>query len=186
MWDDSLKTGALVDPGEEPEKIVDAIEKCNVNIDKIFLTHGHHDHCSGIAKLLNSIGEVPVYMNSNDYRLFEGVVAEGKTYGINIPVNFVKDNDAVDVGSREGRVITTPGHTPGSCCYLFGTFLFSGDTLFKGSIGRTDIDGGDSEAIIASIRNKLFSLPYATTVLSGHGPVTTLAEEMANNPYVGL
>ena len=93
-------------------------------------------------------------------------------------------------------MITTPGHTRGCVCYQFGSFLFSGDTLFKGSIGRTDLDGGElemalsvmdsSKAIVDSIQKKLVSLPYATTVLCGHGPITTLADEMSKNPYVAL
>ncbi|OAO13209.1 beta-lactamase [Blastocystis sp. ATCC 50177/Nand II] len=186
MWDDILRQGVLIDPGEEPSKIIEALLKCQVDVDKILLTHGHHDHCSGIAKLENEIGEIPVYMNQADAPLFRGVLDEAKTLGLHIPVNYVKDNDTVVCGSRTGNVITTPGHTPGCVCYRFGSFLFAGDTLFKGSIGRTDLEGGESKAIIDSIQKKLFSLPYATTVLSGHGPITTLADEMANNPYVAM
>ena len=184
MWDDRVKMGALIDPGEEPKKIIEALEKCEVNVDRIFLTHGHHDHCSGIAQLFNEIGEIPVYMHKADYPLLSAVEKEAKELGLKIPFNFLKDKQAIEVGTRVGHVIFTPGHTPGCVCYSFGSFLFSGDTLFKGSIGRTDLEGGDSEAIVNSIQKRLFTLPYNTTVLCGHGPITSLGEEMNSNPYV--
>ena len=99
-------------------------------------------------------------------------------------MNFVKDNDAVDVGSREGRVITTPGHTPGSCCYLFGTFLFSGDTLFHASIGRTDLPTGRTGQLVRSVREKLFVLPDDTKVYPGHMDETTIEYEKKYNPFI--
>lgn len=185
VWDSDQNTGVLIDPGEEDQKIKDAIETNSINVDKILLTHGHHDHCSCIPQLLNAMGEIPVYMHENDMHMLKKQEKEMSELGLKMILRGVRDGDRIRVGSRIGEAIHTPGHTRGSMCYKFGSFLFSGDTLFQGSIGRTDLPGGDSRAIIDSIKKKLFCYNPQVRVLCGHGGVTTLGEEMRDNPFVG-
>ncbi|MCQ2158876.1 MAG: MBL fold metallo-hydrolase [Bacteroidales bacterium] len=139
----------------------------------VLLTHGHADHTAGIRFLLGRFPELPVYMSSEDRFLFDGASFNDASRLTEIPA-----------GPDSFRVITTPGHTPGSVCYLLGGNLFSGDTLFAGTIGRTDLPGGDYDKLIVSVMDKLMGLDGAVRVLPGHGPSSTIGDERTHNPFL--
>ena len=156
----------------------------------ILLTHGHFDHCCGLQNLVDEY-QVPVLMHCDDVPF----VADSKThafmYGLKIPNvplpnSFIDEDDVVEIGDIKLKTIHTPGHTPGCVCFYTPGYLFSGDTLFNGSVGRTDLPGGSYDKIISNIQNKLFVLPDETVVYPGHGDITTIAEEKKSNPYARL
>lgn len=180
VWDDTKK-GAIIDPGGSMEKIVSHIEKNNIEITAILMTHGHFDHI-GCAKELSEKYGVSVTMNEKE----KIVVEDGWNHDC-MPFenpenyNFVKENDVVRVGNMNFEVLQTPGHTVGSVCYFFDNTLFSGDTLFLQTVGRWDFFTGSLEDIKNSVKNKLFLLPEDTKVYPGHGFSTSIGEEKINN-----
>ncbi len=184
---DEEKNGVLIDPGSDSKGILSAIEEYGINIKYILITHGHDDHygaLEGVNKVLN----VPVYITAEDERMIKNEGVElSKVLGFeNAPVNadyHLKDGDILKLGDKEIKVIATPGHTKGGVSFLVDNILFSGDTLFNGSIGRTDFPGGDYNEIMESVM-KLMELPGDTIVLSGHGPETNIDYENRNNYFV--
>lgn len=171
----------IIDPGNESERIVTKIEKLGATPEKILLTHAHFDHIGAINDLQAKYPSLPVFVGENDIAVL--------THRLNqllpdYPPITRPDNihPATDAGIT---IIATPGHTPGGVCYYFeeDQLLLSGDTLFAGSIGRTDLPGGDMATLMASLE-KLKLLPPATTVIPGHGPFTTIARELAGNPFL--
>ncbi|MCS7129143.1 MAG: MBL fold metallo-hydrolase, partial [Candidatus Caldarchaeum sp.] len=156
----------------------------------IYATHCHFDHVMAVEDLKQTL-DVPFYIHPADRDiLLKGKELTRSFLGIEVPDpakpdGYVEEGDAVEVGGERLKVIHTPGHSPGSVCYYTEGLLFSGDTLFQGSIGRTDAYGGDTDKIVDSIVNKLFQLPDSVEVLPGHGPSTNLGWEKRNNPFVG-
>lgn len=180
---DETKEAFIVDPGYEFKEIYDQIEKLDLNPKYIILTHGHGDHTGGIDLLKKTYPDIKLIASVKERKfLFNRDLSMGKG-GIKADIE-VKDGDELTVGDMKLKFISTPGHTPGGMCILLDNLLFSGDTLFRMSIGRTDLPGGNDEEIIKSITDKLLCLPDETVVLPGHMQETTIGIERRYNPFV--
>lgn len=191
---EETRQAVLIDPGDEVHEMLTAIEHHRLETRYILLTHAHLDHVSGVATARNAL-DVPVWLHKDDLFLYDGVVQQGMMFGIEVdkqpkPDRFYENGQILEFGYYEVAVHHTPGHCPGGVCLAVKhrrspeTSLFVGDTLFAGSIGRTDLPGGDMDALMASIRGVLFSFPDETKVYSGHGPVTTIGREKVSNPFL--
>jgi hydroxyacylglutathione hydrolase len=185
------KEGIVVDPGGDPEKIISAIGRLGLRITYIINTHGHFDHIGGNLSLLEHTG-AKLLVHEKDIHLLAMASDIAARYGETSdnsppPDNFLQDGMIIPLGNYQIRVLHTPGHTPGGCClYIAGEgVLISGDTLFAEGVGRTDFPGGSHQALIESIRTRLFTLPENTRVYPGHGPSTTIGHEKRYNPYTG-
>jgi len=182
----------VIDPGLQVETVSDVISSEDLHVAHILLTHGHVDHVLGVPALKAQTGAT-VHMHPLDRFQLERNPTVIRQFGLD-PGAF--GSPAVDAELEEGKavawqdlyfdVIHTPGHTQGSVVFLLGARCFGGDTLFHRSVGRTDLPGGDWDSLVASIRGKLFELPPETIVYPGHGPLTTIGEEMRENPFVAL
>ncbi|MBU5439645.1 MBL fold metallo-hydrolase [Tissierella sp. MSJ-40] len=188
IYPEDKKEGIVLDPGGDVEDIIAAIDRNDLNIKYIILTHGHADHIGGVKGLKDKLG-VPVMIHEKDRELLidgdknlSSVMAMG-TVEIE-PDVLLKDGDKIEFGGLAAEVIHTPGHTPGGICLKIGDNLFTGDTLFAGSIGRTDFLGGSYEEIIKSIKEKLVIYPDNTQVYPGHGPSSTIKNEKSSNPFL--
>ncbi|MCI5643620.1 MAG: MBL fold metallo-hydrolase [Peptoniphilus sp.] len=184
---DENKSAFVVDPGGSSENIIEAIEKNDLKIKYILLTHGHFDHVGAVAQLVKKFN-APVYLNKNDKNFLENPrEVRESAFGLQIEASdvdvFVEDGDEIPFSDDTIKVIATPGHTIGSVCYLFKNYLFAGDTLFNGSIGRTDFPESDNSLMIESLK-KLRELDDEIYVLSGHGPESQMGYEKASNPYL--
>ncbi len=186
------KEGAVIDPGGFSEADTAAIAKViaslGLNIRHILNTHGHLDHIGGNLALKRATS-AQILVHKDDAPMLANKVLNGSAiFGLAIESPeadcLLADGDTVAVGKSEFRVLHTPGHTKGSVCFAAPGLVFSGDTLFAGGIGRTDLPGGSLEEELFSIRNKLFALPENTVVYSGHGPATSIGAEKQFNPYV--
>ena len=177
LWDEQTNEAAVIDPGAAGQKIADFLAAHGLTLRMILLTHAHYDHIGGL-KLLHELTGAPVYVSTAD-----STDPAGMTHGRLIFTNTYDDGDELTLGSIRIRVIATPGHTPGGVCLLAGGLLFSGDTLFAGSCGRTDFQGGDQSAMMASLR-KLGQLPGNPQVLPGHMESSTLDDERQYNPWM--
>ncbi|MDG1990691.1 MAG: MBL fold metallo-hydrolase [Dehalococcoidia bacterium] len=188
------KTGEAIciDPGDEPQKILELAKDMNVKIKYIVNSHAHVDHIMGVSGIFEKTGS-DFLLNKNDLLLLKnGWMDSAERLGIGIeqappdPTGFVNEGDKVSVSGLSLQVIETPGHTPGSVSYYCedAKILFSGDTLFKASIGRTDFPGGDYSQEMTSICNKLLQLPDETIVLPGHMEETSIKFEKEHNPFV--
>ncbi|GLC28624.1 MBL fold metallo-hydrolase [Clostridium omnivorum] len=186
MCDESTKETAVIDPGGDGEDIIKAVKAIEGKVKYILLTHGHMDH-TGAVGMLKEEFSVPVYIHKQDEQLIKnGAYMFGPLKFKGIEVEFdknVKENDIFELGESEIKCIETPGHTPGGVCYLVNDSLFTGDTLFLRSIGRTDLEGGNFETIIESIKSKLMVLNDDIKVYPGHGPQSTIKYERENNPF---
>jgi glyoxylase-like metal-dependent hydrolase (beta-lactamase superfamily II) len=190
IGDELSREAIVIDPGDEIGRIVDLIRKHDLTVKMIVITHAHIDHIGGAQKLRALTG-APVYMHEADRFLAEQLAVQAGWLGMETPENpgidvEAKEGDVLRAGSLAAEVLHTPGHTPGSIAlYLpLGNRLLAGDTLFAGSIGRTDLPGGDTPQILRSIRGKLFTLPEETVVIPGHGPNTSIGQEKRSNPFV--
>lgn len=184
---DENKDAFIVDPGASSENIIEAIEKNSLNIKYILLTHGHFDHVGAVASLAKKF-KAPVYLSKKDRKFLENPKeVRASSFGMEIEAAdvdvFVNDNDGIPFSDSIIKVIETPGHTLGSVCYLFNNYLFAGDTLFNGSIGRTDFPESDHSLMIESLK-KLKELDDEIYVLSGHGPESQMSYEKISNPYL--
>ena len=185
--------GVIVDPGDEVDELLGAVRDRDLEIRYILLTHAHVDHITGVAAAKSAL-DVPVYLHQDDLFLYEGVVQQGAMFGFKVqpqpPIDVFYDLTPLDFGDYEVAVHHTPGHCPGGVCLQIGrkgeagTDLFVGDTLFAGSIGRTDLPGGDYATLMRSITKVLFPLGDAANVHPGHGPDTTIQRERTTNPFV--
>jgi glyoxylase-like metal-dependent hydrolase (beta-lactamase superfamily II) len=189
------RQAVFIDPGDEVEQLLEAIRTRELVVTHLLLTHAHVDHVSGVAEAKRALG-APIYLHQDDLFLYQNAVRTGMMFGLTVeeppPVDRYYEGDGPIVfGDYEVRVLHTPGHCPGGVC-LAATkpgedgppHLFVGDTLFAGSIGRTDLPGGDYETLLRSITGVLFRFPDESKVYSGHGPETTIGRERAGNPFV--
>src|SRR5205809_5302613 len=185
--------GILIDPGDEVDELLGAVRDAELGVRYILLTHAHVDHVTGVAAAKSAL-DVAVYLHHDDLFLYERVVQQGAMFGFKVqpqpPVDVFYDLRPLYFGDYEVAVHHTPGHCPGGVCLQIGRKgepgldLFVGDTLFAGSIGRTDLPGGDYETLIASIRTVLFAFDDAAIVHPGHGPDTTIGHERRTNPFL--
>jgi glyoxylase-like metal-dependent hydrolase (beta-lactamase superfamily II) len=187
VWDDEFRACA-VDPGGEPERIADRVRKEGLTLEAILVTHGHFDHVEGVRGLAMATGAT-VYCSAQVKPVLTG--AEGcSATGFPVPgvddasVSVVGDGDALQVGSLEVEVISTPGHTPGDLTFHIGGHLFPGDLLFYRSVGRTDFPGGDFAVLLTSVNRLAAAYPPETRVHPGHMQATTLGAELAHNPFL--
>ena len=191
VFDDAAKIGAVVDPGGDVPVILDAVRQAGVKVEKILLTHGHIDHAGGAAELKEALGVAIEGPHEADLFLLETLPQSGARFGmlearVVTPDRWLKDGDEVTVGSLRFSVLTAPGHSPGSVVYFSAEnrFALMGDVLFQGSIGRTDLPGGDHQTLLRSIRDKVFPLGDDVVFLPGHGAASQIGEERRNNPFL--
>ena len=187
------REAAIIDPGDEVDELLAAVRDYEAEVKYILLTHAHVDHVTGVAAAKAAF-DVPIYLHRDDLFLYERAVDQGAMFGFRVqpppPVDVFYDLSPLAIGDLEVRVHHTPGHCPGGVCLQIGRKgeggkeLFVGDTLFAGSIGRTDLPGGDYAVLMRSITEVLFPLGDAAIVHPGHGPDTTIAHEKATNPFV--
>jgi len=178
---------AVIDPGAKGERIKYAIDGFEPVC--ILATHGHLDHVGQVGFIRNEFN-IPFFMNKKDEFLIDNDIFPGfaemiDAYPCPKPDKDLKENDIIEIGKKRLKVLETPGHTPGGVCFFDeeNKILISGDTLFKGSVGRTDLPGGNMEQLLKSLK-KLVKLPDDTIVYPGHGPTTTIGEEKKTNPYI--
>jgi glyoxylase-like metal-dependent hydrolase (beta-lactamase superfamily II) len=189
IGDDVSHEAIVIDPGDDIEDVLAVVRKHKLQVKQIVITHAHIDHVGGAMKLRAATG-APVLLNQNDYELLKMLDVQAAWIGMAPPDKVEIDQsvgqaDTVKVGSLVADVIHTPGHTEGSVCLYFPVEnkLIAGDTLFAGSIGRTDLPGGSMQKILRSLHDKVLALPDETIVVPGHGPLTTIGEERENNPF---
>ncbi len=191
---EDTREGVVIDPGDEVDDLLSAAAQHRLKIVDILLTHAHLDHVTGVGRAKKALG-VPVWLHKADNQLYERVVQQGAMFGIRVepqpPIDrFYEGEGPLRFGKYQVRVLHTPGHCPGGVCLAISrdgdktATLFVGDTLFAGSIGRTDLPGGNTETLLKSIRTVLFAFPDDTVVWSGHGEQTTIGREKRSNPFL--
>lgn len=190
IWDDKTKAGIIIDPAAPDPKLLTAIDKQNIELKYIINTHGHADHIGGNQLIKEKTGAV-LAIHAADNEMLKNPQSNLSSlidFDLVSPAAdlLLEDKQTLKFGEQEIKVMHTPGHTRGSISLLISDYLFSGDTLFAGSMGRTDLPGGNHQQIISSIKNKIFKLPEDVTVLPGHGEKTSVAKEKLENPYVGI
>jgi len=179
---------AIIDPGEEAGRVLHEVAAAGAHPTAIWITHAHLDHVMGVARVRAETG-APVYLHPADRDLYDHVVQQGLAFGIPVdppppPDGELVAGETVRVGTVAFTVRHAPGHSPGSVCLVGEGVVFTGDVLFAGSIGRTDLPGGDFETLLRSIERELLTLPDSTIVYSGHGPETTVGQERRANPFL--
>jgi glyoxylase-like metal-dependent hydrolase (beta-lactamase superfamily II) len=191
---DETREGVLVDPGDEVGELLEIVSRERLDIKYILLTHAHMDHISGVGRAKEALG-APIGLHRDDHFLYRAAVQQGLAFGFHLdpppPVDFFYEGRGpYGFGRYEALVHHTPGHCPGGVCLQIGRagepgrLLLVGDTLFAGSIGRTDLPGGDLDTLLRSIRTVLFAFGDDAQVFPGHGPATTIGRERATNPFL--
>ncbi len=192
LGDESSREAIVVDPGADIPRILNTLAADQLTVKQIVITHAHFDHIAGALQLQQITG-APILYNQLDLPLVAIMDQQAAWVGLSMPTpevlppdHSLEDGDKVEVRGITGTTILTPGHTPGSICLHIPAenLLIAGDTLFAGGIGRTDFPGGSHAQLLNSIRTRLLPLPAETTVLPGHGPATTLADERETNPFL--
>jgi hydroxyacylglutathione hydrolase len=183
-------SAVVIDPGDEANRILIALAEAKLTVKHIINTHGHFDHV-GANKRMKAATGAPILIHALDAPMLNMLARSAAAWGMLAedspsPDRLIEEGDIIDVGSIRFQVIHTPGHTPGGVSLLADGCLFVGDTLFAGSVGRTDFPGGDFDVLKASIQKKLFALEDDVKVFTGHGPETTIGEEKRHNPFVGV
>ncbi len=188
--DETTREAIVIDPGDDIGRIQSVLAKHGLTVKAIVITHAHIDHIGGAQKLKAATG-APVYMNANDQPLYDHLDVQAQWLGMDTPPRTeidvsARDGDALDLAGTAFHILHTPGHTQGSLCLWIPSEgkLIAGDTLFRDSIGRTDLPGGDGRQILRSIQDKLLKLPEETVVIPGHGINTTIGREKEMNPFV--
>lgn len=185
---ESSREGVVVDPGDDTDRILEAVSRHGLKVVAVINTHGHFDHTGGNQRIVTETGagllihelDVPMLARAVDTAAMFGLTAENSPP----PSRFLTEGEFVAFGEYRLRVLHTPGHTLGGCSLHLEGMVFTGDTLFADSVGRTDFPGGSSVALGKSIREKLLILPDDTIVYPGHGPSTTIGRERSHNPYL--
>jgi glyoxylase-like metal-dependent hydrolase (beta-lactamase superfamily II) len=181
---------AVIDPGDEADKILQLVADLDLNVKTIINTHGHFDHVSA-NKGIHTATNAPILIHALDAPMLEQISASAANWGLSAedsppPDRTINDGDTISFGQITLKVMHTPGHTPGGVSLFTDGHVFVGDTLFAGSIGRTDFPGGDFATLKSSIQDKLFALGDDVRVYTGHGPETTIGHEKQHNPFVGV
>jgi hydroxyacylglutathione hydrolase len=189
--DETMHT-AVVDPADNGRGLAATIRETGLELTHILLTHAHFDHVGGLAQLKEEYPAVPIYIHPDAEQMLSIAPMQAAMFGLRLPNDMpqpdkmLAEGDVIQLGNLKLDVLYTPGHAPGHISFYNAEHhvLFSGDTLFQGSIGRTDLPGGDMKLLLQMIEEKLLVLPEETQVLSGHGPVTTVGQEKALNPFL--
>ncbi|MFK7819435.1 MAG: MBL fold metallo-hydrolase [Planctomycetaceae bacterium] len=207
LIDDTTNQSVLLDAGGESQYLLDAVKESGTELQSLVLTHSHIDHCGGVAGFLRGFdGELPLFGHQIESDMRAGVGSrQAVLFGLGgggyedcpEPTQYLEDGDELQVGSFTATALFTPGHSPGHLAFYFenvdwnldgregsGPLLIAGDAIFNGSIGRTDLPGGNHAQLIESIKTKLLTLPDETLVLCGHGPETQIGHERATNPFL--
>jgi len=190
IGDEGTREAMVIDPGDDIEDVLALVRKHSLQVKQIVITHAHIDHVGGAMKLRAATG-APILLNQNDYALLKMLDAQAAWIGVPAPGKVEIDHsvgsgETVTVGSHSASILQTPGHTEGSICLYFAADkkLIAGDTLFAGSIGRTDLPGGSMQKILRSLHDTVLALPNETVVVPGHGALTTIGEERESNPFL--
>jgi hydroxyacylglutathione hydrolase len=190
IGDEISREAMVIDPGDQIDEILALVRRHNLQVKQIVITHAHIDHVGGAMKLRAATG-APILLNQNDYALLKMLDMQAMWMGVASPGKVeidrsISSGETVRAGSLQASVLHTPGHTEGSICLYFPAEkkLIAGDTLFAGSIGRTDLPGGSMQSILRSLHQTVLALPDETVVIPGHGPLTTIGEERTSNPFL--
>jgi hydroxyacylglutathione hydrolase len=190
IGDETTREAMVIDPGDEIEDILARVRKHNLQVQQIVITHAHIDHVGGAMKLRSATG-APILLNQNDYALLKMLDVQAAWIGVPAPGiieidRSVTAGESVWAGSHTAQILHTPGHTEGSICLYFEAEnkVIAGDTLFAGSIGRTDLPGGSMQKIMRSLHDTVMALPDETVVVPGHGELTTIGDERERNPFL--
>jgi hydroxyacylglutathione hydrolase len=191
LWDETTRQAVVIDPGGDVPLIQDAIAKANVNVEAIWLTHGHIDHVGGAAELRDALKVEIIGPHVDDKFLCDAVVESGERFGMTgvrnfAPDRWLKEGDRVSVGGLDFDILHCPGHSPGSVVFYNKAMKFAhvGDVLFAGSVGRTDLPGGSHQTLIESITQKLLPLGDDVGFICGHGPGSSIGQERMTNPFL--
>ena len=191
LWCEVTKRAVVIDPGGDLPEVERAIARAGVSVDKIWLTHGHVDHVAGASDLKTNLKVSIEGPHKDDLFLLQHVAETGRSYGMwnasNVtPDRWLEEGDQVQIGELTFNVLHCPGHSPGSIVYFnpVQRLAIVGDVLFAGSIGRTDLPGGDYQQLIETIKDKLLPLGDDVAIISGHGPTSTIGHERATNPFL--
>lgn len=187
LGDETTKESVIIDPGGDVPTISRVLEARKLKPVAILATHGHFDHVEALAGVKRATG-APILVHQGDLPLIQGMTGQGLLFGVRVeaappPDRFLTDGEEVQFGELSVRVLHTPGHSPGSVSFHMDKKVFVGDLLFAGSIGRTDLQGGDYDTLLHSVKTRIFTLPDDTVVYPGHGPATTVGVEKRTNPF---
>ncbi|MGQ0550593.1 MAG: MBL fold metallo-hydrolase [Armatimonadota bacterium] len=191
VGDPTTRRAAIVDPGDEPQRLLAVLARLSLNLELIVATHAHFDHVGAVRPLVDATG-APFFLFEKELPVLQVTADRAAPFGITIPAppapdRLLREDEMLSLGGGTFRVVHTPGHSPGHMCLLGDGLAFVGDVIFQGSIGRTDLPGGDYETLIRSIATHLLVLPDETVLYNGHGPATTVDRERRTNPFlVGL
>jgi len=179
----------IIDPGGHGDRIISVIEELDLKVIALIDTHGHFDHIGGNAYLLSRMNPPRLYLHSNDLQYLRNAREHADYWGMQFddspePTDLLRGGEVISAGYLKLQILHTPGHSPGSISVYLPGHVFTGDALFNGSIGRTDLPGGNHALLLSSIRSELLSLPGETIVHPGHGPETTIENERLSNPFL--
>ena len=189
VGDESTRRAAVIDPGDEAPRLLATIARLGLTVDQIIVTHAHFDHIGGVRGLVDAT-HAPFLIHEQELPVLE-VASEraAAMFGIMVPTpptpdRLLREDDRVTFGGQTFRVVHTPGHSPGHICLIGDGLAFVGDVVFQGSIGRTDLPGGDHDTLLRSITRHILPLPDETVLYNGHGPATTVGHERRTNPFL--